>query len=326
MDLWSTTLISALDKVRPAVVHVEARTPQSNQIAVGTGIVLDNYHIISSAQIVALGDVISVKTVDGKRRPATCIGIDPLYFLAVLKTNERLPVDPPTFAPDGTAPIGLYVFAVGCALGYEHTVANGVIASSDRTVYRPSQVRGTGNFPTDGLIITTAPIHPGNTGGPLVDLEGRIVGMNGLQWQGGLSLALQASVAARVASQIIDQGAAVHPWLGFSGEPEMIDQMWVNLFSLPIDRGVLVEYVAPEGPGQRAGLQERDMVLAVDGRQPVPQLGFIRKMLSVRRHGEKVPMTILRQGEVMQVEIAVEEIPRLTDPPDVEEESEHDEE
>ncbi len=313
MDPWSTALISALDKVRPAVVHIDARTPGTNQIALGTGVVLDHYHIIASAQIVAKEDQITVKTADGKRRPATCIGIDPLYFLAILRTEERMPVEPPSFAPDGTAPVGLFVFAVGYALGYEHTVTTGVISSSDRTIYRPSNVRGGGNFPADGLIITNAQIHPGNTGGPLVDLEGRIVGINGVPWQGGMSLALQASVAARVASQIIDYGYAIHPWLGFSGEPDVIDKMWVDLFSLPTDRGVLIHYVAKGGPGAKAGLQEMDMVMAVDGKQPVPNLGFIRKVLATKRHGEKVPLTVLRHGEVMEMYIPVDEMPKLAE-------------
>jgi S1-C subfamily serine protease len=313
MDPWSTALIAALDKVRPAVVHVDARTPRTNQIALGTGVILDHYHIITSAQIVAMDDQITVKTADGKRRPATCIGIDPLYFLAILKVEERLPYGPPVFAPGGTSPVGLHVFAVGYALGQEHTVSTGVISSSDRTIYRPGQDQETGNYPVDGLMIVSSAIHPGNTGGPLCDLEGRVVGINGLQWQGGMSLALQASVAARVTSQIIDHGSAVHPWLGFSGEGDVIDQIWVSLFSLPIDRGVLVQYVAATGPAQRAGLEVRDMVLAVDGRQPVNNVGFIRKVLSSHYHGAKVPLTVLRQGEVIQLEITVEEIPHLSD-------------
>lgn len=325
MDPWSTALMSALDKIRPAVVHVDARTPKTSQIALGTGVILDHYHIITSAQIVAMGDEIVVKTSEGKRRPATCLGIDPLYFLAILKVDERLPIDPPTFAPDGTTPVGLNVLAVGYALGYEHTITNGIISSSDRTVYRPSQVRDVGNFPVDGLLITNAEIHPGNTGGPLIDLDGRVVGINGLQWQGGMSLALQAAVAARVASQVIDHGYAIHPWLGLSGEPDVIDRMWVNLFSLPVDRGVVIHYVARGGPADRAGLQELDMILAVDGRQPVPNVGYIRKTLSSFRHGERVPLTVLRQGEVLQTQIPVEEIPKLTAPPDFEESEDEDE-
>lgn len=322
MDPWSTALISALDKVRSAVVHVNARTPKTNQIALGTGVVIDHYHVITSAQVVAMDDEITVKTADGKRRRATCLGIDPLYFQAILRVEERMSVDVPVFAPEGTAPPGLFVFAVGHAMGQEHTVAAGVISSGDRTVYRPPHTRETGNFPVDGLIITNAPIHPGNTGGPLVDLEGRIVGINGLAWQGGMYLALQASVAARVASQIIDHGFAVHPYLGFSGEPDVIDRMWVDLFTLPIDRGVVVQYVAPEGPGTRAGLQEMDMVMAVDGHQPVSNVGYIRKILAARRHGERVPITVLRQGEIIQLQIPVEEMPKLSDPPDIDEDAE----
>lgn len=323
MDPWSTALIAAMDKIRPAVVHIDARTPKTNQIAFGTGVIFDHYHIITSAQIVAMDDQITVKTSNGKRRPATCIGIDPLYYLAILRVEERLPFDPPVFAPEGTAPVGLTVMAIGYAMGQELTMTTGVVGSSDRTVYRPSQVRNTGNYPVDGLILTNASIHPGNTGGPLIDLDGRVVGINGLHWQGGMSLALQASVAARIASQIIDYGYAVHPWLGFSGEPDVIDQIWVNLFSLPIDRGVVVQHVAGSGPAARAGLQERDMVLAVDSRQPVAHVGYIRKVLATHKHGERVPLTVLRQGEVIKLEIPVDEIPRLNDPPDVEEETEY---
>lgn len=326
MDPWSTALISALDKVRPAVVHVDARTPNTGQVALGTGVLFDHYHVVTSAQIVAPDDEIFIKTSDGRRRRATCVGIDPLYFLAVLKVEDRMAAEPPAFAPDNSVPVGLFVFAVGYALGQEHTITTGVVSSSERTVYRPSHVRNTGNFPVDGLIITNAPIHPGNTGGPLVDFEGRVVGINGIPYQGGMYLALQASVVGRVVSQIIDHGYAVHPYLGFSGEPDVIDRVWVDLFSLPIDRGVTVQYVAPGGPGEKAGLQEMDMVMAVDGRHPIPSIGYIRKVLSHRRHGERVPLTVLRQGEVMQVMMPVEEIPRLTDPPDVEDDDDDDDE
>lgn len=292
------------------MVHVYATTPKTGQVALGTGVVLDHYHIITSAQVVAMGDEVSIKTVDGKRRSAACIGIDPLYFLAILKVEDRLPVDPPTFAPDGTTPVGLFVFSVGYALGYEHSAASGIISSSERTIYRP-RARGRGNLPIDGLLVTNAPIHPGNTGGPLVDLEGRVVGINGLPWQGGMYLALQASVAARVASQIIDYGYAIHPWLGFSGEMDVIDQIWVEMLNLPTDRGLVVQYLQPDGPGIRAGLQENDMVMAVEGRQPITSGGMIRKAMASRRYGERVALTVLRQGHLMEMQIAIEEIPHL---------------
>lgn len=319
MDQWSAALIRALDKIRPAVVNVLARTPSTGQTALGTGVILDHYHVITSAQIVAMEDEITIKTADGKRREAVCIGIDPLYFLAILRLKDRLPMAPPTFAPDGTAPTGLVVIAVGDALGQDLSASAGIISSTDRTIYRPAKRRSNHNLPVDGLILTTASIHPGNTGGPLIDLDGRVVGINGLHWQAGLSVALQASVAARVASQIVDLGYAIHPWLGFSGEADIIDQIWVDLLSLPCDRGVVVHHVSRGGPGERAGLQEEDMVMAVGGHQPVTSVGFIRKVLALHRYGEKVPLSVLRQGELIELFITVEEMPHLQDPPNSEE-------
>lgn len=312
VDPWSSALIAALDKVRPAVVHVYALTPKTGQLALGTGVVLDHYHVITSAQVVAMEDEVTIKTADGKRRQAQCVGIDPLYFLAILRVTDRLPVDPPTFAPDGTAPVGLFSFAVGYAMGQEHTVATGVVSSSDRTVYRPAG-RGQRNVPVDGLIVTNAQVHPGNTGGPLVDLEGRVIGINGLPWQGGMSLAIQAGVAARVASQIIDFGYAIHPFLGFSGEPDVIDAIWVEMLGLPTDRGLVVQHVQNSGPGARAGIQEQDMVMTVDGRQPITTSGMVRKLLSTHKYGERVPLTVLRQGELITLELPVDEIPNLPD-------------
>jgi serine protease Do len=316
MDPWSQALISALDKVRPTVVQVMATDPERPEQAFGTGVMLDNYHVITSAPVVNKRAEITIKLQDGKKIQAACVGIDPLYYVAVLRAESRLPADIPRYAPEGTAPVGLFVFACGYALGLEHTAATGFIASADRTIYRPER------FPVDGLIITNAQIHPGNAGGPLCDLEGRVVGINVMPWQGGMCLALQAAVAARVANQIIDYGLAVHPWLGFSGEPEQIDKTWVDLFDLPSDTGVVVHFVNPSGPAARAGLQEMDMVMQVDGRAPVRGVGQIRKVLAWRKHGEQVPITVLRSGNLMEMMMPVEEIPHLAESLEADEEEE----
>lgn len=305
MDQWSRTLMAALDKIRPAVCQVIASSGDGREQVFGTGVMLDNYHIITSAPVIGRRSQVRIKAVDGKKYDATCIGIDPLYYVAVLRVQNRLPFDLPIYAPEGSAPVGLHVFAVGYALGQEHSVTTGVISSAERTVYRPER------FPVDGLIITNAQIHPGNAGGPLCDLEGRVVGINGIPWQGGMCLALQAPVAARVGNQIIEYGDAVHPWLGFSGEVEVIDQTWVDLFDLPANTGVVIQYVNPSGPAARAGLQEMDMVMGVDGKIPVRSVGAIRKALSWYRPGTEVSMTVLRDGQLMEVRMPVDEMPHL---------------
>lgn len=303
MDMWTAAITGAVDKLRPAVVHVSAQDHKDNTLTLGTGVVLDNYHVISNAQVVGPDDEITITTYDGRKYRGTCVGIDPLYFLAVVRVDSRLPMGSPAIVDADSVPAGQMTLALGNAFG-EHSVSVGVICAPDRTIYRPER------FPVDGLMITDARIHPGNTGGPLGDLEGRWLGLNGVPWVHGLGLAVQAQVAARVANQIIEYGQATHPWLGFSGDAEVIDQTIVNLLGLPVDRGLVVSYVADDGPGVRAGVQTMDMVVRV-AEKPVSSVGAVRKLLALHRPGERVPLTVLRGMDLITLEIKVEEIPRL---------------
>ena len=306
MDMWTAAITGAVAKLRPSVVHVSAQDHKENTLTLGTGVVLDNYHVVSNAQVVGQDDEVTITTHDGKKYEGTCVGIDPLYFLAVVRVNGRLPMGSATIAEPESIPAGQMAVAIGNAFG-EHSVSVGVVCAPDRTIYRPER------FPVDGLMITDAKIHPGNTGGPLGDLEGRWLGLNGVPWVHGLGLAVQAVVAARVANQIIEYGQATHPWLGFSGDAEVVDQTIVSLLGLPVDRGLVVSYVAEDGPGVRAGVQTMDMVVRVDDRL-VNNVGGVRKALALHRPGDRVPLTVLRGMDLITLDIRVEEIPRLYEP------------
>lgn len=299
---WHTREVAAT--ARSAVVHVRTLDRPPDQYTLGSGVVLDHRHVLTTAQIVS-GDEreISVWTASGRRYDATLVAVDPLYFLSVLEVDGHLP-EPLPIAPTDQVQPGDPVLAVGNALPHDVNVTAGVVSGVDRTIYRPERM------PVDGLLVTDAAIHPGNVGGALVRLDGKLTGICGLPWQHGLSLAVHADVAWRVAHQIIDYGQAVHPWLGFSGEPEVIDRTVAELFGLPFDRGVLVTHVTPGGPGERAGVRVHDLVVRVKDR-PVTSLGNIRKILALHRHGERVPVTLLRGGERVELELEVEEIPRL---------------
>jgi S1-C subfamily serine protease len=270
------------------------------------GVVLDRSHVLTTAQIVSGAErQITVQVCTGRRYEARLVAVDPLYFLSVLEVDGVLPVDPLPLAPTEEVQPGDPVVAIGNVLGHDINVTAGVVTAVDRTIYRPERL------PVDGLLITDALIYPGNIGGALVRQEdGKLVGICGLPWQHGLGLAVHADVAWRIANQIIDYGQATHPWLGFSGEPEIIDQAMVQLFSLPFDRGVTVTHVAADGPGARAGVQVNDLVVRVKERQ-VSSLGSIRKVLALHRHGERVPLSVLRGGELIELELVVEEMPRL---------------
>lgn len=303
MDPWSVAITGAMDKVRPAVVNVQALTPTDDSLALGSGLVVDFHHVVTTAQIAARDDAITVTTADGKRYDAVVVGIDPLYFLAVVRTTRRLSVEPPSFGKPEYIRPGHVVVAVGNAFG-DYNVTSGVVVATERTIYRPER------FPVDGLVFTDATVHPGNIGGALALLDGQVVGLVGLPWAQGLGLAVEAEVVARVANQIIDYGEATHPWLGFSGQHETVDGVIADLLSLPDDGGILVGEVADAGPGHRAGIQEHDLILRCQGK-PVTSTGQLRRLMSVRRPGEKVSFTILRGADMIEVEMEVEQMPRL---------------
>lgn len=304
MDPLSHQITGAMDAVRPYVVHVAALDRKQNSMTLGTGLVLDNYHVLTSGQIAGVGDEVTVRTADGRKFGASCLAVDPLYFLSVLRLDGRWPGDPPPLTPDAEIRPGRACLAIGFALGVEQTASLGIVSARDHTLYRPER------YPVDGLIITDAAIHPGNTGGPLIDLEGRFMGINGVPWIQGLNLALRFEQAARVANQIIEYGRATHPWLGFSGQPEVIDPTLVSLLGLPVDRGVVVQHVHPEGPARRAGIEVMDMVVRVAGR-PALHVGQLRQVLAVHRPGQTVPVTVLRGGDLVDLDFPVENIPGL---------------
>lgn len=294
----------AVEAVRPYLLHVQAVSQARGAFAAGSGLVLDNYHALAAAQVAGAGDEVTVRTREGKRLGAQVLAVDPVYPIAVLRLDSRLDLDPPPYLPSQAVRAGQAALAVGCPFGSEVLVSGGLVSLTDLTVYRPDHV------PVDGLLATDCALHPGNLGGPLVSVAGEILGVCGMPWINGFHLVIQADVAVRVANQVIEFGAATHPWLGFSGQPEVIEERMRHLFALPVDRGLVVSHVAEGGPGERAGVRVFDMVVRVEG-EPVASVGSIRKRLSSRRPGEEGTLTILRGGKLLDVPFPVEEIPTL---------------
>lgn len=299
-------ITTAVARAKPYVVHVRTIESGDGDVsALGTGIVFDSQRVLTSAQIVDGSEKrIMVRANNGRKYEATVVGVDPLYFIAVLELDGTLAVDGPPILPVDEAQLGQPVVAIGNALGYDYGATFGVISGIDRTVYRPER------FPVDGLLITDARIHPGNAGGALMTLDGRLAALNGIPWQHGLSLAVHADIVWRIVHQMLDYGRATHAWLGFSGEPEQIDRTMVELFNLSFDRGVTVLHVAKNGPGAEAGVQVGDMVVRVRD-QAVMNLGTIRRVLSLYQVGETIPIQVLRGSEIVELQMPVREMPRL---------------
>lgn len=307
MDPWSQTIIAALKAVRPLVLHVVASDADESVLSFGSGLALDHYHVVTTAQVVPEGQTrIQVVGADRRTYAAEVVGRDPLYFLVVLRVDRRLHMQWLPWGNSDELQSGQLAVAVGNPLGIDHTVSLGLISAADRSVYRPER------FPVDGLIVTDAALHAGNLGGALADLQGQVVGVVGVSWAAGVGYAVQGNVAARIANQLIEFGQASHPWLGFSGRPEMIEPAVVELLSLPVGDGLLVTHVADGGPGDRAGVRPMDLVVRVRER-PVATVSDVRKALSLQRPGAEVPLVVFRGGDLLELTMPVEQMPGLFD-------------
>lgn len=297
-------LAGSLETVRPFLVHVQAVTETTGAFGAGTGLIFDDSHLVASAQVVSAGDRVSIRTSDGRKQSCRVVGVDSVYAVALLEAEEPLAEGLP---PLKVAPLprpGEPVLTAGCPFGLDVVVSAGVVSATDLTVYRNDHV------PIDGLLGVDASLHAGNLGGAVIRPGGGIAGVSLMPWVPGFFLAARVDVISRVVAQVLEYGRATHPWLGFSGQPEVVDAALRDLFDLPVERGLVVNHVAPSGPGMRAGVQVFDVVVRVDGKVP-SSVGDVRQRLSQLRPGQEITMTILRGGDLMDVSFPVEDIPRL---------------
>jgi serine protease Do len=307
VDPWSKAIAAAVDAMAPRLVSVSS-VDARQQVAVGTGFCLDGRHVLTHSRLYTPGDRLSVAFADGQRFGAEVVAGDPLYYLAVLRLQGEVALDPVEPAPAEELRAGTLVLALGNSFRGDSSVSLGVVSAPDRTVYRPER------FPVDGLILTDAMVRVQDIGGPLVTLEGHWLGTNATPWMNGFSAAVQAGVVRRLVDQMLRYGRATHPWLGFTGQTEVVPPALAALMGLPVQRGVAVSDVVAGGPGDRAGVRVFDVVVRVDG-QPVDSLGAIRRQLAYHRPGESAALTVLRGETLRDLEMPVEEMPRLAPTP-----------
>lgn len=305
MDPWSQMITAAVETVSPRLVSVAATDPEESRVALATGLCLDDRHVVTHARVCSPKDRITVDFHDGDRLEADLVASDPLYLLAVLRLRGRCHAAPLELAAPAELTPGVLCLALGRALPADTGVALGVISAAHRTVYRPER------FPVDGLLFTDAAVRIQDIGGPLVTLEARLLGINVAPASGGVASAVGGPVVARLVDQILRHGKATHPWLGFSGQTDVVSRAMAALLAVPPLRGVAVSGVVSGGPGDRAGIRVLDLVVRADGRD-VDTVGGIRGVLADHRLGEAAVLTVLRGGQFCDLEMPVEEIPRLS--------------
>ena len=309
LDAYSQAVTGAAERVGPAVVSVDVRhrvarrgRPAREVPGHGSGFVFtpDGF-ILTNSHVVHDATRIEAAFADGRRVGAQLVGDDPETDLAVLR------VEPGTHAAadlgdSGTLRVGQLVIAIGNPLGFESTVTAGVVSALGRSF------RSVTGRLIDDVIQTDAALNPGNSGGPLVDSRGRVIGVNTaviLPAQ-GICFAVGINTAKVVTGQLIRHGKIRRGRIGVAGQNVPLLRLAQRAHGLDAKSGVLVTGVEPNSPAQRAGLTSGDIIVAFDGK-PVAGIDDLHQLLVTERIGAPTTVVVLRKADKLELAIVPDE-------------------
>ncbi|MDZ4719150.1 MAG: trypsin-like peptidase domain-containing protein [Roseiflexaceae bacterium] len=291
-------IVAVVKSASPAVVTVintlGNNGPGGANRASGSGAIIDkNGYIVTNNHVVEGEVSLAVIFADGSRRPAQLIGTDPLNDLAVIKVDGQVPGVIALGDSDALQP-GETVVAIGSPLGdYRNTVTVGVVSALNRSV---------GGDSPEGLIQTDAAINSGNSGGPLINLRGEVVGINTLVVRSnqsgapveGLGFSIPSNTVKNISAQLIASGKVEHPFLGITYT--QIDPDLAALRDLPVQEGALISEVTPRGPARQAGLQAGDIILSINDAK-LDGTTSLRQILVQYKPGQTIKLHVLRNGQ-----------------------------
>jgi S1-C subfamily serine protease len=304
LDAYSRSVVSAVARVAPAVVNIDvkqrikvrrgARELSGNGsgfIITPDGFILTNSHVVHAA------NSITINLPDGREYPAQLTGDDPDTDLAIIRidapqlTHVRL-------ADSESLRVGQLVIAIGNPLGFQASVTAGVISALGRSMHAQS-----GRL-IDNIIQTDAALNPGNSGGPLVDAAGEVIGVNTamIRPAQGICFAIASNTAKLVAGWLIKEGKIRRGYIGVAGQNVPIHRRIVRFYGLPLETGVLVVSVEKNSPAERAGLREGDLIMAFNG-QPIGSVHDLHKVLVGEQIGVSASLTIIRHTEKLELSI-----------------------
>jgi S1-C subfamily serine protease len=310
LDAYSRAVTGAVARVSPSLVNIEVhqatgrtrsgeprerRGGGSGFVFTPDGLILTNSHVVHDASR------IDVTLSDGRRMPAAAIGDDPASDLAVVRVDEP-GLSAATLGDSQQLRVGQLVVALGSPYGFQSTVTTGVVSALGRSL------RSYSGRLIDDVIQTDAALNPGNSGGPLVDSAGRVVGVNTatiLPAQ-GICFAIGINTAKFVASRLLRDGRIRRSYIGVSAQTVPVHRRVVRFYDLPKESGALVLSVEENSPAKRAGLRDGDIIVALESK-PVAGVDDLHRLLADIRAGASCALTVLRHTEKLELKIVPEE-------------------
>jgi S1-C subfamily serine protease len=302
LDPYSARVALAFEKVGPAVIHVIAEDAGGRPHGQGSGVIYtpDGYALTNS-HVVAGATKLKASLIDGRAVSATLVGDDPSTDIAVLRLMDNgLPHA--ELGRSAHLRVGELVVAIGNPLGFQCTVTAGIVSALGRSL------RGQSGRLIDSVIQTDAPLNPGNSGGPLSDGRGRVVGINTatIRMAQGICFAIGIDTAVEVATALMRDGKVRRARLGISTQTAPLDLRLRRALDLPRDAGVLVASVQSGGAAEIAGLKTGDVILAY-AQTPVGGVDDLHRLLIGAHAGRVQPVDILRRAKRMTLYVTLDE-------------------
>lgn len=305
LDAYSAAVASAVERVQPAVVHIRVeRSSQRGKMQAGSGsgfIIAPDGYALTNSHVAGGASALEVTLPDGRTAAAHLVGDDPDSDLALIKIGA------PGLAyirlgDSARLRVGQIAIAIGSPYGFQHTVTAGIVSALGRSM------RGKTGRLLDNIIQTDAALNPGNSGGPLVDSQGDVIGVNTaviLPAQ-GICFAIGASTAERVAIALMREGRVRRAYLGVGGQDTPIGRRVVRHFDLAHESGVRVNSVEKDSPAARVGVRVGDLIVAF-GDGAVTGVDDLHRLLTGRRIDDAVDLTVLRRDQRLVLRVVPRE-------------------
>ena len=306
LDAYSQTVIQVAQKVSDAVVQIKvsknkrARTNRRRRSPFGSGsgfIISSDGFIVTNSHVINGATQIKVALQDGRQFNATLVGDDPATDIAVIQINgDNLTAV--QFGSSDELQVGQLAIAIGNPYGFQYSLTAGVVSALGRSL------RSESGRLIDDVIQTDAALNPGNSGGPLVNSHGQVIGVNTaviLPAQ-GICFAVAADLSKYVVGKLIMEGRVRRAYIGIAGQTQRLHPRLVERFQLEKAAAVLVQQIEPDGPSENSNLQIGDLITGLDG-QNVNSVDDLHKLLNDKAIGRRMRLSVIRDGAAIEVPV-----------------------